>query len=55
MYLGGEEMKTRFNLSIDRELLQAIKIKAIKEDKNLNEIIEKLIEIYLKENENGNN
>lgn len=42
-------MKSRFNLSIDRNLLQAIKIKAIKEGKNVNEIIEKLIEIYLEE------
>ena len=44
-------MKASFNLRLEEELIKAIKIKAIKENKNVNEIIEMLIEIYLKDNE----
>ena len=40
--------KVKFTTNIDRKLLEEIKIKAIKESKNVNEIIENLLEEYLK-------
>ena len=40
--------KVKFTTNIDEELLKKIKIKAIKEGKNVNEIIEKLLQEYLK-------
>jgi len=40
--------KVRFTTTIDEELLKRIKIKAIEEGKNVNEIIEKLLQEYLK-------
>lgn len=42
-------MKIKFTTNIDKELLQKIKIKAIEGNKNVNEIIEKQLEIHLKE------
>ena len=42
----GERVK--FTTNIDEELLKKIKVRAIKEGKNVNEIIEELFEEYLK-------
>ncbi|GMG96872.1 ribbon-helix-helix protein, CopG family [Tepidimicrobium xylanilyticum] len=43
-----KEKKVKFTTNIDEELLKKIKIKAIDEGKNVNEIIEKLLREYLK-------
>lgn len=40
--------KVKFTTNIDKELLKKIKVKAIEEEKNVNEIIEKLLREYLK-------
>ena len=40
--------KVRFTTTIDEELLKKIKVKAIEEGKNVNEIIEELLREYLK-------
>ena len=40
--------KIKFTTNIDKELLKKIKVKAIEEEKNVNEIIEKLLREYLK-------
>lgn len=40
--------KVKFTTNIDKELLKKIKVKAIEEEKNVNEIIEKLLQEYLK-------
>ena len=40
--------KVKFTTNIVEELLKKIKIKAIKEGKNVYEIIEKLLQEYLK-------
>lgn len=40
--------KIKFTTNIDKELLKKIKVKAIEEEKNVNEIIEKLLQEYLK-------
>ncbi len=40
--------KVKFTTNIDKELLKKIKVKAINEEKNVNEIIEKLLQEYLK-------
>lgn len=40
-------MKTKFTTNINKELLEELKIKAIKENKNVNEILEDLIGNYL--------
>ena len=45
------ETKSRFALSLEKELLQAIKIKAVKEDKPVNLIIDELLRDYLKREE----
>lgn len=42
--------KVKFTTTIDEQLLKEIKIKAVKEDKNVNAIIEELIIKYLKNN-----
>ena len=39
--------KVRFTTTIDEGLLKKIKVKAIEEGKNVNEIIEELLEEYL--------
>ncbi|MGL5328310.1 MAG: hypothetical protein ACRDD7_03505 [Peptostreptococcaceae bacterium] len=41
--------KGRLVLSVEEELIKAIKIKAIQEDTNVTAIVEKLIEQYIKE------
>lgn len=41
-------MKSIFGVRLEDELIKEIKIQAIKEDKNVNEIIEELLEDYLK-------
>lgn len=49
-------MKIKFTTNIDKELLQEIKIRALKENKNVNEIIEILFKDYLEKSElNGFN
>ena len=40
--------RVKFTTNIDEELLKKIKVRAIKEGKNVNEIIEELFEEYLK-------
>lgn len=42
--------RIKFTTTIDEQLLKEIKIKAVKEDKNVNAIIEELIIKYLKNN-----
>ena len=43
--------KVKFTTNIDKKLLEEIKIKAIKEGKNVNEIIENQLKNYLEEKE----
>ena len=43
-----KKKKIKFTTTIDEELLKKIKVKAIKEGKNVNEIIEELLRKYLK-------
>ena len=40
--------KVKFTTNIDERLLKKIKVRAIEEGKNVNEIIEELLEEYLK-------
>lgn len=40
--------KVRFTTTVDEELLKKIKVRAIEEGKNVNEIIEELLQEYLK-------
>lgn len=42
-----KKKRVKFTTNIDEELLKRIKIKAIKEGRNVNEIIEELLEKYL--------
>jgi len=42
--------RIKFTTTIDEQLLKEIKIKAVKENKNVNAIIEELIIKYLKNN-----
>lgn len=48
---GKVEEKARFQLRLPEELIERIKIQAIKERRNVNEIIEELLEKYLEEND----
>ena len=41
-------MRTGFRTTLDKNLLSQVKIKAIQEKCNVNDIIEKLLEKYLK-------
>lgn len=43
-----KKKKVRFTTNIDEELLRKIKVRAIEEGKNVNEIMEELFEEYLK-------
>ena len=44
----GKNKKVKFTTTIDEELLKKMKIKSIEEGQNVNEIIEKLFQEYLK-------
>lgn len=44
-------MKKGFTLRLDEELIERIKIQAIKEKRNVNDIVEELLEDYLKARE----
>ena len=44
----GKNKKVKFTTNIDERLLKKIKVRAIEEGKNVNEIIEELLEGYLK-------
>ena len=44
----GKGKKVRFATTINEELLKKIKVKAVEEGKNVNEIMEELFEEYLK-------
>jgi len=46
-----KKKKVKFTTNIDEELLKKIKVLAIEEGKNVNEIIEKLLQEYLKKEE----
>ena len=41
-------MKIKFTTTIEEELIKKLKIEAINQSKNVNEILEKLIDKYLK-------
>lgn len=43
-----KKKKVKFTTTIDEGLLKKIKVRAIQEGKNVNEIIEKLLQEYLK-------
>ena len=43
-----KDKKVRFTTTINEELLKKIKVRAIEEGKNVNEIIEELLQEYLK-------
>ena len=43
--------KVKFTTNLDEELLKKIKVRAIEEGKNVNEIIEELLEEYLEKQE----
>lgn len=43
-----KKKKVKFTTNIDEELLKKIKVLAIKQGKNVNEIIEKLLREYVK-------
>lgn len=45
---GGEIMRVGFRTNLDQDLIDQLKIKAIQEKVNVNDILEKLIEKYLK-------
>ena len=48
-------MKTKFTTTVDSELLEKIKIQAIKEKVSVSNILEKLISEYLESINNKNN
>ena len=45
---GGHEVKKPFTLRLESDLIQAVKIQAVKEGRHVNEIIESLLIAYLK-------
>jgi len=42
-----KDKKVRFTTTVDEKLLKKIKVRAIEEGKNVNEIIEELLQEYL--------
>jgi len=46
-----KKKKVKFTTNIDERLLKKIKVRAIEEGKNVNEIIEELLQEYLKKEE----
>lgn len=45
---GGDKLRTGFTTTIEKELISKLKIEAVKQSVNVNDILEKLIEMYLK-------
>lgn len=43
-------MRVNFSTTLEKELIEKLKIEAIKKSKNVNDILEELIRNYLKEN-----
>lgn len=52
MCLRGDNMRKKFTTTIDSEVLQAIKIQAVKENTDVSKLIEKLMVEYLNEHKN---
>lgn len=46
-------MKKKYTTNIDEDILKAAKIKAIEENRNLNDIIEELLIKHLEQNKKG--
>lgn len=47
MIIGGDKLRVGFKTTIEKELIDKLKIDAIKQGLNVNDILEKLIEKYL--------
>lgn len=45
---GGIILRKSFQTTIEKELIEKLKIEAVKQSVNVNDILEKLIEMYLK-------
>lgn len=48
MIAGGDVLRIGFKTTLEQELIEQLKIEAVKQKVNVNDILEKLIEKYLK-------